>query len=400
MNTRYPLVALGEAIRLDIDEVPVDPYASYNVAGIYSFGRGIFAREPIVGVETKYKTLNKLHAGSLVLSRLKAFEGAVAVVPDEFEGWYLSQEFPTFTCLLEMVDPEYLSYMCQWPSFWELLASESKGVGARRERVHPEHLLRIEVPLPGIDEQRRVARALRASLNDVHAAMLLAEQSERLALALDDAVEDHYFSSVAASDPISIDEVAEVRSGIQRTPARTAYSNPVRYLTVAHVQRNAINYDDLRYFEVLPEELERWRLEPEDVLIIEGNGSSTQIGRTAIFEGAPEPVVHQNHVIRLRCDKSRVLPEYLNAYLNSGVGRQQLQELSRTTSGLHTLSAGRIRRVRIPLPSLQEQRHITDELDNASLWRATFRRSSSNRAARLNAFAKALLNQAFAGLMP
>src|ERR1700677_4174107 len=57
-----------------------------------------------------------------------------------------------------------------------------------------------------------------------------------------------------------IEALAEVRGGIQEEPHRAPGANPVRYLTVAHVHRNKILTDSPRYFEVSPEELERWRL--------------------------------------------------------------------------------------------------------------------------------------------
>jgi hypothetical protein len=78
---------------------------------------------------------------------------------------------------------------------------------------------------------------------------------------------------------------------------------PVRYLTLAHVQRDRILTDNPRFFEVTPEEFERWRLLPGDLLIIEGNGSAEQIGRTALFRGEIDNCVHQDHVIRIRPDR-------------------------------------------------------------------------------------------------
>lgn len=58
--------------------------------GVYGFGRGLFERGPIDGGETSYKSLNRLHANMFVVSRLKAFEGALTIVPDGFNGWFLS----------------------------------------------------------------------------------------------------------------------------------------------------------------------------------------------------------------------------------------------------------------------------------------------------------------------
>lgn len=151
------MTQLREALTLDLDEVQVDTSAEYPIAGVFSFGRGLFARGPISGAATSYKKLTRLHSGQLVMSRLKAFEGAVVVVPPEFDGWYLSPEFPTFSCVASVLDQRYLAFICRWPSFWSMLTKVSRGIGARRERVQATDLLSITIPLPPIDEQRRVA---------------------------------------------------------------------------------------------------------------------------------------------------------------------------------------------------------------------------------------------------
>ena len=151
---------LSDVMDIDLDLVDVDPQMLYNVAGVYGFGRGVFARAPISGSETSYRQLNRLHADRLVMSRLKAFQGAVSVVPEQFDGWYLSPEFPTFRCREGALDPGYLGVLCRWPEFWSRLSQASAGIGARRERVHPEALGAISIPVPPIDEQRRIASRL------------------------------------------------------------------------------------------------------------------------------------------------------------------------------------------------------------------------------------------------
>jgi type I restriction enzyme S subunit len=154
--TRYPLVPLGEVLRLSRDEVRVEPDQTYQTAGIYSFGRGLFARAPITGADTKYTSLFRLHEGQLVLSRLKGWEGAIAVVPAAFDGYCVSQEYPTFEVVGERAEAAYLRWLCRWDRFWSLLLVESKGVGARRDRVHPDRLFAVEVPMPSLSEQRRI----------------------------------------------------------------------------------------------------------------------------------------------------------------------------------------------------------------------------------------------------
>lgn len=64
---------------------------------------------------------------------------------------------------------------------------------------------------------------------------------------------------------------------------------------------------DPRYFEVTLQKLAHWRLPPGDVLIVEGNESADEIGRTALFRGEIADCVYQNHLIRVR-----PVPEVLN----------------------------------------------------------------------------------------
>lgn len=159
-----------------------------------------------------------------------------------------------------------------------------------------------------------------------------------------------------------IDNLGEVVGGIQKGPHRKATLNPTRYLTVAHVHANRLELDDVRYFEVSEDELLRWKLLPDDLLIVEGNGSIEHVGRTALFRGGIGDCVHQNHVIRVRTDAGRAFAPFLNGFLNSRKGRKIIQSVSSTSSGLRTLSVGKIRNLPVPVPSLPEQHKIADIL--------------------------------------
>jgi type I restriction enzyme S subunit len=99
---------------------------------------------------------------------------------------------------------------------------------------------------------------------------------------------------------LRIGTLFEVAGGIQKTPLRAPKSNAFPYLGVGNVYRGRIDLATVKEFELQDGELERWRLEAGDLLIIEGNGSLSEIGRCAIWHGEIESCVHQNHVIRCR----------------------------------------------------------------------------------------------------
>jgi type I restriction enzyme, S subunit len=121
MNYPWPAVPLGEVLKIDLDVEPVDESSSYNIAGVYSFGRGLFKRGPLSGSDTTYKVFHRLHKDSLVISNLKAWEGAIARITKEYEGWFLSPQFTTFSISEGRIDVRYLEWYCKQSAIWEEL---------------------------------------------------------------------------------------------------------------------------------------------------------------------------------------------------------------------------------------------------------------------------------------
>lgn len=158
----WELLPMSALLALDVALVDVASQPSFRLAGVLSFGRGAFLRGELPQGGTKYKQLHRLGAGQVVMSRLKAWEGAIAVVPEDLDGAVASTEFPTFTIRADRATPEFVNALVRSQRFWSLLAGGSKGVGARRERVSAERLLSTSVWVPSIDEQVASAQRLRA----------------------------------------------------------------------------------------------------------------------------------------------------------------------------------------------------------------------------------------------
>jgi type I restriction enzyme S subunit len=152
---------LGEVVRLDVQTADVIAESLYPIVGVLNRGRGLLVREPLRGIDTAYKTLNKVRPGQIVYSRLKAFEGAITVVPKIAGAAYASQEFPTFTCGADLM-PEFFRLLTTTPQLWDTLQNLSTGMGGRRERVKPAAFLGIPVALPPLSEQRRIVAVISA----------------------------------------------------------------------------------------------------------------------------------------------------------------------------------------------------------------------------------------------
>ncbi|MQA35726.1 restriction endonuclease subunit S [Modestobacter roseus] len=158
-------------------------------------------------------------------------------------------------------------------------------------------------------------------------------------------------------------DVASIQGGIQKQPKRAPKLNVKPFLRVANVTASGLDLTDIHSVELFDGELSRYSLRKGDLLVVEGNGSPSQIGRAAVWDGSIDDCVHQNHLIRVR-PGSDVLPSYLGLVWNSPRSRDRLTELASSSSGLHTLSVSKLKRVDIPVPPLGEQRRIVELLDD------------------------------------
>ncbi len=151
-------VNLGQTMREASSPVEVDATLNYPNLGVYSFGRGVFEKAPIRGTQTSATTLYQVHAGQFIYSRLFAFEGAYGMLGEQFDGYYVSGEFPAFDCDATQVLPEFLWAYFRSPQVWAELAAKSKGVGDRRQRIHVETILSHRLMLPPLKWQAYIRR--------------------------------------------------------------------------------------------------------------------------------------------------------------------------------------------------------------------------------------------------
>lgn len=172
-----PLSALLEPA---VDALRVEAGHTYPMVGVRSFGGGLFERDPLDGGSTSYTKLHRLHGGDVVLSRLFGWEGAIAMVPSQYDGYFVSSEFPTFRVNSDTARPQFVKHLCVWPGLWERMASVARGVGVRRRRVHVEDFLGLHVPVPDLESQASIACWLDAVTNEARAAeSMLADAAHR-----------------------------------------------------------------------------------------------------------------------------------------------------------------------------------------------------------------------------
>lgn len=154
-------VPLSEVLIQRPPDVSIQVDASYMVAGLYSFGRGLIDRGTISGSETSYRSMRSLSDGDIVMSKLNGWEGAVAVVPAAFAGYCVSSEYPVFRADPVRLVTGYFDGIARSPWFWDALNRNARGSMVRRRRINADQLLDTEVWLPPIEAQARIAGQLR-----------------------------------------------------------------------------------------------------------------------------------------------------------------------------------------------------------------------------------------------
>ncbi len=158
------------------------------------------------------------------------------------------------------------------------------------------------------------------------------------------------------------EQIAEITGGLTKNQNRAKLEKRVPYLRVANVYANELRLDDISEIGISETEWNKVKLKKDDLLIVEGNGSIDQVGRVALWDGSIDPCVHQNHLIKMRVG-SLLLSKFALYWLLSPSGRNAIMQVASSSSGLYTLSISKISALPIPLCSIEEQKEIVRRVE-------------------------------------
>lgn len=176
-----PTERIGKLLALQRRAVDVDPVATYQEIGVRSFGRGLFVKPMVTGADLGGKRVFKIKDRDLVVSNVFAWEGAVAVAGPDHDEMIGSHRFMTWLPRDADVDVGYLCHYFGSDAGLESLGRASPGSAGRNRTLSIENFEAIDVPLPKINEQRRIATHLDA-LTAATGEMRLASERRRQSL--------------------------------------------------------------------------------------------------------------------------------------------------------------------------------------------------------------------------
>lgn len=131
----------------------------YRQLGVRLWGEGAYERETIDGGDTKYAFLNKIEADDLVVNKIWARNGSIAVANPNQAGTYVSAEFPTYQLDVTLIEPRWMRLITKWRGFWSACDEKAQGTSGKN-RIKPEQFLSIQIPLPSLTEQQTIVARL------------------------------------------------------------------------------------------------------------------------------------------------------------------------------------------------------------------------------------------------
>lgn len=343
---------LGEVLELEIDAVPVDPAETYLFAGVYGFGRGLFFRGEVKGTDTTYARFHRLHAGQLVMSQPKGWEGAIAVVSHEFEGRFLSSVFPTFRPITGKLSPEFLRVLTKCPWLWDALLEKSVGIGARRNSIYPAQLLEIEVPLPSVAEQERIVAHLDAVENRLARVQKL--RVEQL-VELDAALASAFHKLESKADWVEMAEVAP----IHRRPTELNPEGKYPELGARSFGKGIFHKPTLSGESLTWQKL--FQVHEGDIVI---SNIKAWEGAIAVAGKADHGRFGSHRYLTCVTDLKKALPEYICFYLLTNSGLEQVGKASPGSADRNrTLAVGRLQKIKVPIVPIEAQCEFKKLLD-------------------------------------
>ncbi|MGW7337621.1 restriction endonuclease subunit S [Streptomyces sp. NPDC054808] len=356
----YPLRSLGEVMHLDIQRTPMKPATTYRLAGVLNAGKGMVAKGELDGGDTEYAAMNVLRADQVVMRKLTAWEGPITVVPAEFDGFVVSNEFPTFTLGPELM-PDWMRHVCRSPRLWAEMKNRVSGTVQRRKRLNPEQLLQIQLPIPPPEVQARIVEVLDAVDAQVTALDMEAD-------ALRDVLRRLRADSMTDSsvDEVRADEAFSITMGRQRSPQRATGPYMTSYLRSANVGYGTLDLSDVLEMDFNPSERETFGLRYGDVLVSEGSASETAVGMPAMWrDELPAPVCFQNTLLRYRAIQGVSIPAFVKHWCLWAYESGQFRNVAGGTNIKH-IGSRRAVQMMVRLPNVADQERIATELDSMS----------------------------------
>jgi type I restriction enzyme S subunit len=346
----------------------------------------ITGHQVMAAAEAPSRARQLVAAGDILVSTVRPNLNGVAQVPGDLDGSTASTGF----CVLRPRGELHSEYLFQWvksPAFVGEMVR--RATGQSYPAVSDRIIFDSEVPLPSLDEQRRIA----AILDQADAL----RRKRRAGLQALTRLKWSLFRELFG-DPTS-NPMQWPFMSISSLTASSQYGSSAKAGALGNfpmLRMGNITYngdwalDSLKYVDLSPDEVEKFTVRAGDMLFNRTN-SPELVGKAAVFRES-EPYAFAGYLVRIRTN-ALAHSEYVSAYLNSSHGKATLRGMCKSIVGMANINAKELGTIRLPVPPVQLQQEFADRI-------ATIRVAEDQHRShllRLDALFASLQHRAFRG---
>lgn len=393
MSRRWSRVRLGEVVCRSAVVAEIDPSQEYDEITVKLWGKGVVRRGTVAGLTLVGNRRFRAAAGQFVISRIDARNGAFGTVPAELDGAVVSNDFPLFDLDRSRVEPGFLEWLSRTDEFVELCQRASEGT-TNRVRLKEDRFLDMEIPLPPLEEQRRIVGQIERVAAKVTEAQELRRGAAKEGAALRNGIAEVVYRRLGSRFGCrSLAELCRsITDGDHNTPTFT--DKGVKFIFVGNVSSSQLHFKgSKRVSQAYYDGLRPARRPERGDLLYSAVGAT--LGIPAIVD-TDETFCFQRHVAILKPDRRLVSSRFLWYMLLSRTVSERAWELT-TGSAQPTLPLRGIRQLSVPLPPLDMQEQATTTLAVLFDQVARLQEIHSNTVAELDALLPSILDRAFNG---
>lgn len=258
----------------------------------------------------------------------------------------------------KVLDSRYLYWYLLSDRFITVARAGVQAATKSRERVKKERLFEVKIPLPPLEEQKRIAAVL-----DKAAALRTKRQQ---ALAKLDTLLQSVFLDMFG-DPFHNPkgwETKSLKEVIVDGPQNGLYKHASHYgsgtpiIRIDSFYAGYVHLDQLKRVRIDNNTLDKYSVSPNDVLINRVN-SREYLGKSALVpHDLEEPTVFESNMMRFAVDTNIVNPRYLVTLFQQTYFKNQVLSRCKDAVNQSSINQGDVKSFLIRIPPIGLQEHF------------------------------------------
>ncbi len=393
MESEFPLVKLVEVLKHRKDFITIDDFALYKRCTAKLHAKGIVLRDEIEGSRLKTKKQQLCKAGDFLVAEIDAKVGGFGIVSQELEDAIVSSHYFLFEINKEKMERGYLNFFIKTRNFQrQIQARGSTNYAA----IRPKHVLDLEISLPSLKEQKRIVAKIESMMARI-------EEARRLRGKAMEEAEKAFKSELNKTFGLLFQKTEN--ENIAGFGFITRGKGPI-YLEGSAcriINQKCIRWGviDLKYSkEVDPnwfDNLSSKYLAAKGDVLVNSTGEGT-IGRATVVDSEAFGLPFDSHVLAIKPDRAKVVPEYLMYFINSPLGQSKIEDSKGAKTTKQTeLGVKKLGGIGIPAPSLITQHSIVTYLDSLQAKVDELKKLQIETEKELEELVPSILDKAFKG---